>query len=397
MKEEAFAVADRVRKDFPDSPDAIVLTGTLYERLGNTAEALQWWETCVRQFPHRADVLHAMGWVALRKGEHEKALSLWRKALAVRPRMRGLHGGAARALLSVGKTEEAVAELQAEIRISPGDCMAHYLLGEAYVQLKQYDQARQSYLATVEIDPEFKHAYYGLGVACARLGQPEQARQYREEFKNLSSESLDELIDESVSFEDVAAVGRTLAKTLTEAGQLYAAHRFLWKAEQHWRRAAEVDAKHAPCRMALAEMYLRLGRYRESLEMCRQLAIIDADCAVYRLNAGIVHDRLGQFDAAERALREAVRLDPRSAETHRELAGLLLKIDRGLPEAKTLAAAAVRLEPTATNYLLLSEACRKGGDLNEALEAAERAIELEPHNAVCRRARDLLAQGLVRE
>ena len=53
---------------------------------------------------------------------------------------------------------------------------------------------------------------------------------------------------------------------------------------------------------------------------------------------------------------------------------------RKLPEATQLARAAVQVEPSAPNYLVLSVACASNGDFAGAASAIEQAMKLDPGN-----------------
>ena len=65
---------------------------------------------------------------------------------------------------------------------------------------------------------------------------------------------------------------------------------------------------------------------------------------------------------------------------HRTLAQFYLFTKKDYPRAIELAETAVRLEPTAMNYLVLGRAHQLNGDHSAALSAIERAAELEPEN-----------------
>jgi Flp pilus assembly protein TadD len=75
------------------------------------------------------------------------------------------------------------------------------------------------------------------------------------------------------------------------------------------------------------------------------------------------------------------------------LAELHLRADKGLPEAKNLAATAVRLEPTARNYFVLAAICEKEGDLVGARAALERAAALDPDNPRYKALQESMGRG----
>jgi tetratricopeptide (TPR) repeat protein len=87
-----------------------------------------------------------------------------------------------------------------------------------------------------------------------------------------------------------------------------------------------------------------------------------------------------QSEAAEEAMRKSIELAPKFAAAYRCLVQFFLAGKRNLPEAKALAEQLVALEPSASNYELLAEACYRTSDLSGARAAFERALEIEPGN-----------------
>ena len=73
-------------------------------------------------------------------------------------------------------------------------------------------------------------------------------------------------------------------------------------------------------------------------------------------------------------------LAPDSAVGYAGLAESYLRTGKDLPKARTLAAKAVQLEPTAWNYFILAAICEKLDDRDGAASALKTAIALEPNN-----------------
>ncbi len=378
MREETFGVARRLVEDFPGDANALGLMGTVQNRYGNTAEAVTWWQKCLEADPRRADAYHGMAMVARRKGEYQEALRFWRQAQEIDPALVGMHGRCAEVLLEVGKPEEAIAAAEKEMAINPGDVETCLLLGKAHLQLKEHEKAAADFETARRLKPDDSRSYLGLATVCARLGQADKAKAYTEQFREFRAEEDKVSVDRKRMASSRAWAADVLSQTHTDAGRLYAAHRNLEKAEEHWRRAAAVDPRNRICRQYLVDMYMRIGRDRQALTFCEQLRDIDPKNPTYHLNTGALLARLERLDAAEEAVRKAIALAPERPTGYRSLVRLLLFRKQGLPEAKALAQRLVELEPTAPNYGLLCEACRLSGDLAGARAALERAMRLDP-------------------
>jgi len=378
LKEEAIAVARQLMEDFPDSTDAIGLMGSVYMRFSETGEAAKWWQKCIEQNPRRADAYHGLAKIAYAKGDREAAVELWHKAQAINPNVPGMHGALGKALLEMGQPEEALGALEKETRLSPADGNIYYLLGKAQVQQKQYERAVANYQKAVELAPGDSRPYYGLATACARLGQADQAREYMEKFKIAKAREEEDAINRLRGADDRVFAARVLAQTHADAGQVYVANRRFKDAEHHWQRAAALDPKNRSGRQALVGLYRESGRLAEAVPICEQLLAIDLRDPTYHLNTGIVYGELQRYDAAEAEIRKAIELAPNNACACRTLVQLLLVRNEKLPEARTVAQKLVALEPTARNYSILGEACRRNGDPDGARNAAKRVMELSP-------------------
>lgn len=323
LEREAFEVAGRLLKEFPDHTDPIGLMGTLHNHLGNTAKAMRYWQRCLERNPNRPDIYRAMGRLSLSQGNYEEAAADARKAVEINPRLPGARAILAEAMLGLNRPKEAIAALEEEIRgpSAPdqddwlgGD---YCLAGRAYQQLAEHEKARENYQKAIRIQPDCTEAYYGLASVCARLGQADEAREHMKKFKALKAEKLTAHLHRRSQQTDIDWVRRVVASTHTGAGAVYRGHRKLREAEEHWRKAAILDPSDVACRRELALLYQRTGRNKEALEICEQLRKIDPKDASYQFNTGVLHARMNQIGSALVAVRRAMELDPDNAKYRR--------------------------------------------------------------------------------
>jgi tetratricopeptide (TPR) repeat protein len=139
-------------------------------------------------------------------------------------------------------------------------------------------------------------------------------------------------------------------------------------------------------------MHRQRGQLAEAIRLLTELAAIEPANSSYPLEIGRLHVELGQRSAAENALLEACRRDPRLAAGHAALARLYLEDPARKTAALVQARAAVDLQPTGAHYALLGEASRGNGDRQAAREAFQRASELAPENSPDRRRYERLSQ-----
>jgi tetratricopeptide (TPR) repeat protein len=354
LHKEELEVAHQFLEDFGSGVDGLGLLGSVYRNHGRSAEAVKCWQKCVELDPRRLEPYDAMASVALERGEYERVVTLLKTALGIQPRLPQLRNRLARALMGLGRTEEAARVLEEDVRLFPQAVNSHFFLGRAYAELQQYEKARQCFARAIQLQPNHSQACYQMAAVCQRLGRSDEATEYRKKFQTLKEASRTNLRGRKGQADerfDLAAVRRSVARTEAVAAAVYLRRGNLQRAGQLWQRAVQLDP----------------------------------DNAQYHTDLGNLLAQSGQFPEAERAFRRVIELDSDRPAGFVSLAKVYLAQNMRLAEAKELAQAAVRMEPAASNYLILARACSETGDLAGAVAAIEQAVTLEPNNAEYRR------------
>ena len=380
LKKEELELAERLMRDFPNSVDAFVIMGNVWEGHGDAIEAVRFLKKALEIDPKRPDVYKSMGWFAMQKGQYEQAIMNWRKALEINPQIPNMHNSIALALMGLGKQKEAIEELEKDIQITPNPVFSYFMLGQGYLQHKEYEKAKKNYEKATALRPDYTNAYYGLFTVCTRLKQRAKAQEYMAVFRKLKAEDMKILKDRNDVFEDLVNMRKGASETYMHAGKMYQDSGDLKRAEELLKRATTLTPKNMVCFMKLASLYQMTNQIPNALQMHKKISQIEPENPICYLNIGVFSARLKQFANAEEAFSKSIALAPKSSIGYRELAQLYLKTGKRLPEARELAEKAVTLEPIAINYFVLSWACDLNGDSANGLKAIERAIQLEPNN-----------------
>lgn len=388
LMEEAERVANGVEQRFPDDPFALDCVAKAQLYLGKTTTAAEHWRRCLQLDSQAAFAYEGLGRIAGMKGEYEEAASLFRKALALAPKSSGaawLSETAcqlAEMLTKLSKIEEATAVLEESIRVNPESATSHRLLGQLLLQSKEYEKARECFEQSIRIEPSSSLAHFGLANALRRMGNREESSQYMEKFKKLRAKESNARTGTRSVDQEPKVMARTVAMTLTHAGQIYHKHRDMQEAQRHWRRAAMLNQGNTACRSFLAALYVETNQTAKALETYKQLIAIEPANPMFHWQLGTLHARLGQFDAAEGVFASILELAPEGPQGYAAMASLYLQFDRNLEEAKKLAQEAVRIDPVGPHYALLSRVCERTGDQAGAMAAGRKVIEWNRENAV---------------
>ena len=377
LRAEQLKTAQELVAAFPKSDDAVYLLGLVHNEQGNTEAAIESWERSLELDASRADANDSLGHALLLRDEYEKAGEYLRKALAIDPTLATANARLATALIHQGKMREAVSILEKARELSAD---GHRLLGEAYQHLQEFEKAKVSYTKAITLKSDMAEAYYGLSKVLNRLGEREQADKHFQTFSVLRERAEERGRDVRANYDTLEITKKSVSKTHTDVGRIYAGAGRAREAEALWLKAVELDPQNTLGQLQLAVLYQQTGRHREALEHYRGIAAVDPVDALVQLNIGRVCIKLNDMERAEQAFAAVIRLKPDQAEGHSSLAELYLQTQRNLSQAVTLAETAVKLAPEAKYYALLGQAYAMSNDRAGALAAFNRAIELKPDN-----------------
>ena len=238
---EELATFQRLAADFPNNTNIVGVLGEVYMQRGKADEAAKCWNACLKINPRLGTAHHHLAMLALNNADYDEAARRWRIALDADPNLAGAHGGLGRVLLFQGKAEEALAELSKEIRSSPQDYEAFLDQGLALLEMERFDQAKQSFEEAVQLNPKHSRVYFGLANACRNLGESAKADEYLAKFQQLKSVEQEDFYRGVSTSEKLSDIRQRVAELRTNAGRMYRATGNLAKAEEHLRRAVQLQ------------------------------------------------------------------------------------------------------------------------------------------------------------
>ncbi len=381
VKDEMVQRAERLLEDFPDSVDPMVLMGDVVVSQGDFPQAMIWWEKARTQDPNRLDVYEKLASFAYDTDAFEESVAWGRKALAIDANVPGIHHQIARSLAPLGRDEEVIAEAEAELVLSPESWRSYFLLGQAHWRLRDYDKARAAYLKVIELRPDHTKAHYGLFNVCRRMKRLDEAKRYMDRFKALDERNKVQTQRYDEVMTDLNRFAMNLTTLCVQAHRLYRDAGDMEQAEALLQRAIALYPRNIAHLEMLVELYRTDRRIPEALSVCERIEAIDPNNVPCHLNKGNLSMRLERFDDAQRAFQQAMARAPEHWAGYQGLARLYLWSGRNVPETPALAERALALNPSASNHFVLAWACKETGDLERAVSALERALELDPTNA----------------
>lgn len=390
LQAEAVKLADRLVKDFPGDVKALFIRGLILNKFVSRDVAARCWEECVQRQPDFGEAYYWLGKEWFKKGEYEKALHNLRRAVEFKAPVADVRMQLADALINAGQPGEAVSVLREQVRVAPQEVAGWFYLGHTCALLGRLDEAAENYRHALDVNPDCHQAWHGLALISQKHGERDKAREYFQKFQELQDKFFARHQAAKRGPNEGGSLERALATAYTDAGRIYASNNGIAVAEACWLRAGKVDPDQTDSRMLLLGLYRQQNLAAAAVPVLEQLRRIQPENPSHCLNLGTLRLMLGQVDGAEEAFTRLIELAPQRVEGYAALADLYLQTGRKLSKATELAQRAVKLQPDAENYFLLSEACARYGDRGGAKQAIARAIELDPHNLDYQRFRDEL-------
>jgi len=378
--EESKQVVACVAAAFPGDPDASEVAARLYFRLGETHAAEEAWNRCLKLNPKFVYAYHGLGRAAAKRGDNKRAIELFRKAIAIDPNAYDVQIDLGQTLIDSNQMKPAIELLDENVKHDPRRHRGYVLLGMAYMQLEDFQRAKTCYQAALDAFPQHANACFGLASACARLGEVEEAKKQMARFRKLRTEEREIGTRERNTFDDLGSMCIDTAASYAAAARICHVHQDPADTRLLCLRAAALDPKNTDCRQALAWLYLQSGKLDQTIQTFRELMQLEPENMHYPLQIATIYASMGRPLEGERFLRDVTESAPENAAAYVALANFLLMRNAKLSEAVALAHKATRLDKSPANYVLLSTALEKTGDIPGAIEALSVAVQRAPNN-----------------
>jgi len=264
---EAFVRALAINPSFLKGLNAL---GVLEARAKSYEVALGWLRRAEAVNPNDFDTLYNLGLVVDEQDQHEASAAYFAKAMAVRPASAEARNNYGRALVRLKRYPEAEAALKESMALAPTLAEPVFNLGVAVEEQKRGAEAEALYRRTLELDPKFGEAWFRLG--------------------NLM-------------------LGRAQVSS-TETGSPSAAAS-MEAARAAYARAVAVNPEYTEARYNLTLTLLQMRRLEEAEVQARALVKAAPDSSQHQFLYGTVTSQRGHAEAAEKAFKTALRLDPK--------------------------------------------------------------------------------------
>jgi tetratricopeptide (TPR) repeat protein len=300
-----------------------------------------------------------------------------------------------RVFCELGKYDEALEKSRLALELKPSDYWARFQRAYTLARMQQYEQAIVEYDLASQ-NGAFPHAHHNVWDLLERQGRYREARQKLVETRQLYENNITTKLRERDAYYCLYYSWACSANYDRDER----------KAEDLLRAAILFDPNNADFRVSLAKLYFERAKTEADLRSnANAMSVAEAAPSVvparlkaiehYRTAEQLLNRRLGfhrtvallldlgelqllndNWDKAKEAFEEAIRLDPESIRGHKGRAQALLNSGDSAAAVRQLKAVIKRDPMDLSVMLLLAQARRRAGQLEEAEIGYRRVLEI---------------------
>lgn len=309
--------------------------------------------------------------LATQEGDYGGAASALDRALALDRRNLSALIRRGHASFELGRLDDAERDYSSVLERVPGQSAALYGLGRVSYERREFDQAVEHLQAALHDQPEGSVIHHHLGLALRQLGRRDEATTHLQQNQHRTvtfPDPLRDLVDrlnasaEAHYFRGTSALRRGDARAALDA--------FLLALEAKPDRARNVYSA------GLAQ--IELGNKQAAEKRMRQALALNEHYREPHFNLALILAERGDYEEAERHFRRATEIDPGDFEASTRRADALTRLGR-MDEAIEVLDQVLRAEPAMPVALLsLGAAHQAAGEPQQAWARLQEVLAAAP-------------------
>ncbi|WP_300673697.1 tetratricopeptide repeat protein [Desulfoluna sp.] len=394
--EEAKQLLQRVIKADPTREDAYYRLGMLQTTTNNFDEALTTYLTLLKAYPYAYAGHYYVALLYIEKKSLDEAVSHFKECLSIAPEFTDARLELADILVTQKKWSEAKGQYRVVLAHKPGNLQAslamalihqtsgedekaakifkgltdpeeqwteiYPIINQLYIERQRYTEAHRLLTGLLTLYQDNSEFNYMLGFVCEKLGDSEEAIHC---FTRISPAS--DYYERATLFVSIQ---------FWEQGKREEAIRTLEEARKHQPESIEILNY-------LASFYEEMKRYDKAEARLLMGIEIDANDPALYFRIGVLYDKWGKNDAATKALKKVLDIDPEDPNALNYLGYTYARQGIHLEDAERLIKKALKNKPD-DGYITdsLGWVYYQKGQFTKALNTLRKAAALLPGDPV---------------
>ena len=296
--------------------------GRLYLKDGHYEKAVWEYQKALGMDPQLVAAYNGIGVAHTMLEKYSEAITAQQKALELQPDFAKAHAGLGLAYLRQNKTKPALKHYRQAVALDPQFLEAHLKIAMILLNQARYTEATDTYLTIVALKPDDAETYHNLGLCYAHQAKiaGSRSRLPNTDLTDAALAALEKAVELSLSTtDDLKSVQPPfLTETYYLIGALRASKGDFSAAEKAYSASGLSKAYDALAQLnaKLARKNRDSGEHSVILETARRYAQeairLDPNVASYYNTLALIDFQRGDYTQAEKAIRKALKLDPKN-------------------------------------------------------------------------------------
>jgi tetratricopeptide (TPR) repeat protein len=312
-----------------------------------------------------------------------EAIAEYQKALTIDPKSLSseTYRKLAFAFKQIGDKQQAAAYLFEAYQQQPTivDAQEHYLLGDRLWSYRKPGKAADCYRQAIALKPDAIEAYCQLGKLLTQEGYLDKAiNTYRRAIQNNPDRVefyylLAETLSSQENWQEAISCYQQAIELDPRSASAYFGWAEICRHQENWQEAVknyqktlQIDANHGQACLQLGKIWQQQQQWEEAAAAYRHLIQIKPDAIEVYLNLGLILTRQGKYEAAFNKYSKAIQVSSDALTVEEAIAGYRQAL---ISNPNT----------TAVHYYQFGRILRGKSLFPEAIEAYQKAIELDPN------------------
>ena len=290
---EAIEILQRATCIDPESVEAWLFLGIIYNEYNQKTKAIQAYEKGLSINPELADVWFNLGILYDKSNQNTKAIEAYKQATSVNPEFPNAWFNLGIAYINSDQFTKAIEAYEKGLSINPKFPNAWFNLGILYDKSNQNTKAIEAYKQATSVNPESVEAWFNLGMIYNKSNQFTKAIEPYKQTIRINPQNIEAWCNLGLSYQNTNQ------------------HK---KALEVYKQATHIDSGFAKAWFNLGVCYVESNQYKEAVNSYKIAARIDPECIEAWNNLGTIYNKASQFTNAIDALKQAIRINPEDAD-----------------------------------------------------------------------------------
>ena len=173
--EEAIEQTELLIKDYPNSSILMNLQGNAYADLGQTIDAIKFFNKSIELNESYADPHYNLGHIYQSDDKYDEAIACYKNAIGINPKYYAAYNNLGNIYKEIGDLDAAIGSFKKAINLKPKFAEAYYNMGSALQEQSKLEEAIEAYKKALSIAPDFADAHNNMASVFQEQGKLEEA------------------------------------------------------------------------------------------------------------------------------------------------------------------------------------------------------------------------------